>query len=73
MLLDNRKLYRLAAPRQVSFMKRSRGIPLLSSVVDPDLKAAELFARKNHGKAFPLANSLGRMDGRQDGKFTDGL
>jgi hypothetical protein len=40
-------------------------------VVDVDLKAAELFAGKNLGKAFSLANPLGRTNGRQEGKLTE--
>jgi hypothetical protein len=45
----------------------------VSTFPDHALKAAELFAGKNLGKAFPLTNPLGRADGRKEGKLTDGL
>jgi hypothetical protein len=69
MLLDNRKLYWLAASWAGIIHEKVKRHS--DSVVDVDLKAAELFAGKNLGKAFSLANPLGRTNGRQEGKLTE--
>jgi hypothetical protein len=73
MLLDNSELYRLAASRaRIIHKKVKRHGGVVSSVVDVDL-TAELFAGKNLGNSFPLANPLGCMNGRQERKLTNGL
>jgi hypothetical protein len=73
MLLDNGELYRLAASRAgIIHEKIKRHGGLASSVVDVG-SDRRLFAGENLGNAFPPANPLGRMNGRQEGQFTDGL
>jgi hypothetical protein len=73
MLLDNGELYRLAASRAgIIHKKVKRHDGIVSSVVDVG-SDRRLFAGKNLGNAFPPANPLGRMNGRQEGKLTNGL
>ena len=73
MLLDNGELYRLAASRAgIIHKKVKRHGGIVSSVVDVG-SDRRLFAGENLGNAFPPANPLGRMNGRQEGKLTNGL
>jgi hypothetical protein len=72
MLLDDGELYRLAASRAGIIhekVKRHGGVALRGDVGSD----RRLFAGKNLGNAFPPANPLGRMNGRQEGKLADGL
>ena len=41
--------------------------------VRPDCLSVGLFASKNRGNALLLSEALGGVNGRQEGKLTDGL
>ena len=75
MLLDKSELDWLAAPRAgVIHEKVKRHGGALRELGGGNARTpVELFAGKNLRNAFLLADPLGRMNSRQEGKLTDGL